>query len=633
MTVLELRHGSPNLMDVLPPSRVLQSSGETTEFRWTGERRLDTLEPLPAALQELWLLMSSDDEQDLRRGEEIVSRALPAGWTLDAAVSTASGKTLAYPSRHQSAYNSAAARGGVANVPQLLGAAGYKRVGSRYARPGATGVPGVRRVPGKDDLWVSDHGGDTLRGTFGPWQAYVKLVHGGDLAAAEAAMDAAAPDPTDGFDVVEPTPKDENPVVAELLKNAFFVMRSRKAFLGRYVEGGLPEFFRISELRPYYKNQEFMNGRRRLSPLDAWLEHPQRVTYDGVVFSPQAQTPRMLNLWQGFACKPVEGDCTKFLRHIHDNICAGNEHHYRWVLAWMAHSVQKIGLQRVGVTLVLRGEEGTGKGVFFNALGSLFGQHYVPVSNPRHLVGNFNAHLAAAAFVFADEALFAGGQEQAAALKALITEPTINIEYKGLEVITLDNHSTIGMATNSEWAVRAGKEARRFTVLDVSKGAMQNHKYFAAIAEELRNGGREALLHLLLNLPMHEYPNPMVHLNTQALEDQKTESLEPFEKWWSDVLIEGISGEWPEHVNTDILRKSYDDFIRAGNYKYAHLSSVKFGIKLQNISDGLVRRTLVRSGNERYRVYTLGDRAELVNSYQKFTKTTLEAPDLGFNEF
>ncbi|MCH6547295.1 MAG: hypothetical protein IH798_02510, partial [Gemmatimonadetes bacterium] len=43
-------------------------------------------------------------------------------------------------------------------------------------------------------------------------------------------------------------------------------------------------------------------------------------------------------------------------------------------------------------------------GVAAHGYGSLFGQHYFPFSNPRYLVGHFNAHLQDAVVLFADEA-------------------------------------------------------------------------------------------------------------------------------------------------------------------------------------------------------------------------------------
>jgi hypothetical protein len=49
------------------------------------------------------------------------------------------------------------------------------------------------------------------------------------------------------------------------------------------------------------------------------------------------------------------------------------------------------------------GDEGAGKGIFFQVFIYLLGQHAIQVSNPKHLVGAFNVHLRDCVFLFADE--------------------------------------------------------------------------------------------------------------------------------------------------------------------------------------------------------------------------------------
>jgi len=141
-----------------------------------------------------------------------------------------------------------------------------------------------------------------------------------------------------------------------------------------------------------------------------WLKHPQRQQYDAVVFEPGAGEEEgrgRLNLWRGFAVDTVPGDCSLYLGHLRDNICSGNEEHATYLLNWLAWGVQHPG-DRAEVAVVLKGGEGTGKGMLINTYGELFGSHYVHITQPSHLTGHFNAHLQACSVLFADEALFAG---------------------------------------------------------------------------------------------------------------------------------------------------------------------------------------------------------------------------------
>ena len=43
---------------------------------------------------------------------------------------------------------------------------------------------------------------------------------------------------------------------------------------------------------------------------------------------------------------------------------------------------------------------------------------------------------------------------------------------------------------------------RRWAIFDIGEDHMQDHAYFAAIDKEMNNGGREALLHYLLNFDL-----------------------------------------------------------------------------------------------------------------------------------
>ena len=120
------------------------------------------------------------------------------------------------------------------------------------------------------------------------------------------------------------------------------------------------------------------------------------------------------------------------------------------------------------MAVVLRGGRGAGKGAFARELGRLFGSHFIHLSNARHLLGNFNAHLVDALLVFSDEATWAGDKQGESVLKALVTEPLITVEAKYRNARIVRNVVHLLMASNSDWTVPAGPDERRFFVLDVS---------------------------------------------------------------------------------------------------------------------------------------------------------------------
>jgi len=144
-------------------------------------------------------------------------------------------------------------------------------------------------------------------------------------------------------------------------------------------------------------------------------------------------------------------------QHIERVICAGNAAHAEYLLNWIARMFQQPN--RPGeVAVVLRGLKGSGKGILFTWLAKAWGQHGVHITNAKHLVGNFNAHLRDAVMLFADEAFFAGDRQHESVLKGLITEPTLPIEGKYQNVVQVANMLHVGMASNSDWVVPATRD-------------------------------------------------------------------------------------------------------------------------------------------------------------------------------
>jgi hypothetical protein len=293
-----------------------------------------------------------------------------------------------------------------------------------------------------------------------------------------------------------------------------------------------------------------------------WLEHPMRREFDYLVFAPNSESAGCYNLWQGFAVQPRPGDCSQFLAHMKDNICAGDDGYFQYLLRWMARAVQhpeKNGQSAV----VLRGRQGTGKGLFIKTFGGLFGRHFLQVANANHLVGNFNQHLRDCVILFGDEAFYAGDRKHESVLKTLVTEETIHYESKGVDSEQGRNFIHLMMASNNNWVVPADMDDRRMFVLDVSDKHAKDVPYFKAIVDQMESGGREALLHMLMTLDLSGFQVRDVP-KTAALHEQKLLSLEPIQEWWYTKLRDGTlladHDKWETTVMADALIEDYLEY-------------------------------------------------------------------------
>jgi hypothetical protein len=146
-----------------------------------------------------------------------------------------------------------------------------------------------------------------------------------------------------------------DPHVAKLNEHYALVIVGDKTAILKTSDDGI-KFWTLSAFEQWHANQFIHNSRNKKVPLAKyWMCHPQRRQYEGVVFAPGRDVPNHFNLWRGFAVQPRPGDCSRFLAHLRDNVCCGDEELYRGVVGWFANIVQHPE-RKIGTSLVLRGK-------------------------------------------------------------------------------------------------------------------------------------------------------------------------------------------------------------------------------------------------------------------------------------
>lgn len=302
-----------------------------------------------------------------------------------------------------------------------------------------------------------------------------------------------------------------------------------------------------------YCNQKI--GKKEMG--DAWLHHPSRRTYKRAVFAPPCSRwtagPEDFNLWTGFAVEPdpnprPEDRCRRYLEHIHEVICQGNQLHTDYVLDLLADTVQRPG-RLVGKALAIRGKMGVGKSVFVEPFGWLFGQrHFTIVSSREQLVGAFNGHLSGKVVVLAEEAVWGGNKADSGTLKRLITQNTFMIRRLYMDAVNEPNCVHLFMVTNDKWVYPAGNDERRIVVLDA--GPKRSPAYYTALFEEVEDTTfGPALLAYLLARPVNE-ARLRAGLQTEGLVELQDLSADPVQQWWHQVLEDGqlfsFQETWPD---------------------------------------------------------------------------------------
>jgi len=368
-------------------------------------------------------------------------------------------------------------------------------------------------------------------------------------------------------------------------------------------------FSSTNDFKTRYSNIKIMvpqeEGMSETALSKLWLESPRRRQYDGIVFSPGKDVPGFYNLYKGFAVTPVKGDWSLYRHLMKEVIAAGDEENFNYLLKWMARLVQDPGGERPGVSVVMRGKMGVGKGVFTTQYGEILGSHFLHITNPTHLVHRFNNHLKDCLLCFVDEGIWAGDKQAEGILKGMITEKHIMVEPKGKDAFPVKNHIHLIFASNNSWVVPAGLEERRFFVLDVSDQHMQDHQYFAAILSQMNNGGREALLYDLLELNVSDLDLRKIP-RTNALLDQIIHTMPSAHKFWLERLRAGtlLKGHdmWMESVITEDLYNEYLDFAQAIGDRY-RLIDRQFSRELRRLCPDIKRGRRTIGGRDRWVLY------------------------------
>ncbi|MFY9827402.1 MAG: hypothetical protein WAK69_02055 [Rhodoplanes sp.] len=125
----------------------------------------------------------------------------------------------------------------------------------------------------------------------------------------------------------------------------------------------------------------------------------------------------------------------------------------------------------------------------------------------------------------------------------------------------MDNFIRLFVTGNQDWIVPAGFDERRFCVADVGDAKKENHPYFAAIEEQMNNGGYEALLHHFLNVDISKV-NLRSIPKTAALLEQKIQSATPEQGWWLETLQSGILPRGTDDPNTCLKSSLFNRYIK-----------------------------------------------------------------------
>lgn len=408
---------------------------------------------------------------------------------------------------------------------------------------------------------------------------------------------------------------------------------------GRVTYGG------VADLHNFYENDRKPKDDTTVPITKLWMQSEHRRSYpNGIIFAPNRDVPGAYNHWQGFSVEAMSGrdpqrGCHRFLKHLLDVVCCGNEDHYRYHLGWLAHMVQKPE-DKPGVAIVYKGRKRIGKDTVFEYVGHLIKNHYITVANQDQMLGKFNQHQEKCLLLHMQEGFWAGSKQAEGMLKYLITSNIVMIEPKGMNAFPIPSVLRLFISSNERWVIPATEDEGRFFVLNVSEKRRNDHAYFAALREEMEGDGPAALLAYLQQYDISSFQVRAVP-DTEALAEQKVQGLKNVERWWLDTLqrgqIDGIQNRedgvdgavWMSRavgIEKNEFRDNYSRWMRSRRYDGEEVSEIEFGIRLRKMLPSMAGKQ-VKRGGRRFMIYELPFLEHCRKEFEQYLGSEIAWPD------
>jgi putative DNA primase/helicase len=297
-----------------------------------------------------------------------------------------------------------------------------------------------------------------------------------------------------------------------------------------------------------------------------WLESPDRKTIrqEDVVFDPR-NPKRPWNLFDvGLMGEPKAGKCN-LIRDLVDYLVSSNPTLRDWVLRWIAYPLQNVGA-KMATSIVMRGPEGGGKNMLWECVRDIYGI-YGTLITQTEIESQYNDWMSCKLFVIGNEVLSRRERWQLGGkLKNLVTESQVPIQAKYMPSRLENNCCNLVFLSNDLLPIPLGEGNRRYLVIDAPHPHPDGAEFYKAVAEQMREGGREAFHDFLLNLDLDGFNPHTKPIATEAFQETLELSLAPSElfvrRWKAGDLPHLRSGESESTVGAGTIDDLYACFRR-----------------------------------------------------------------------
>jgi hypothetical protein len=293
----------------------------------------------------------------------------------------------------------------------------------------------------------------------------------------------------------------------EKFETEYCKIKNQATFIRKYEQNGKSVIVlqKEHELITAWKHESYTETdekgkEKRVSFIDKWLKDGDMQCYDDAecIPPPLICPSTIFNLWtpSPYESQPISKDDSNFnlkaveafAKHIF-TLCGNKDDIYVYVCNWIAHSIQKPA-EKFGVALNFISEQGVGKNIFTDTLGSLYGglSKILDTAQPeRDVWGDYSELMINAYLVVLSEVDKRNAHGCDGRIKKLITDTTVPINPKGKTKFNMNSYHRFILLTNETDPTITSEGDRRNTIIRCSDENKGNTEYFTNLLEILRS--------------------------------------------------------------------------------------------------------------------------------------------------
>lgn len=326
-----------------------------------------------------------------------------------------------------------------------------------------------------------------------------------------------------------------------------------------------------------------------------WITDETIRTYERIVFKPkQIVPPTDFNIFTGFSCPAIEGDCS-VMNELMWMLSGENQEVFEYIESYFAHMIQK-PYEKPGVAIIfMSSRQGAGKDTPLDFIGSILGREYFfnTEDAENQVFGRFTEHLQRTLFLKMEEVEFETNKKNESAFLSLITATTRSYEGKGQKPIVLDDYKRMIGTTNKSVPVNIPQSDRRFVLVNSSEKRVGDTAFWDNVFRELAKPETKHAYHYhLLNKDISNF-NIRIRPTTDFYKEVK-QTLRPYHASYFQSVLE---------MNSEAESLSWNarDLFNEMNAKTKFpVSETKFGRDMKTYGDVFTKQRLT-AGN-RYNV-------------------------------